>query len=138
MDVNAVEQNVDATREAAGRVLKARERAMELKDRSMPPRLLTDKGLDEWQLRKKVKELLEETGEVEQEAHSADTEANKRWRAVSQATGGHDCAFARFAAETAKEAYEQSNAECSIVAQLADEVRQNCKDALSVTTHPSF
>ena len=125
MDVNAVEQNVDATREAADRVLKARERAMDLKDRSMPPR----QGVDEWQRYKKVKELLEEIGEVEQEANSAGTEANIRWCAVSQATGGHDCAFAQLAAKTAREAYEQSNDECNIVAQLAAEVRQNCKDA---------
>ena len=126
MDVNAIEQNVDATRDAAGRVLKARKRAMEIKDHSM---LLIYADLDEWQRCKKAKELLEEIGKIEQEAHSADTEANESWRAVSHATGGHDFAFARLAAKTAREAYEQSNVECNIVAQLAAEVRQNCKDA---------
>ena len=44
MDVSAIEQNVDATRDAAGRVLKARKRAMEIKDHSM---LLIYASLDE-------------------------------------------------------------------------------------------
>ena len=126
MDVNAVEQNVDATQNAAGRVLKARRRAVEIKDISM---LLTDGGLDEWQRYKKAKELFEDIGKVEQEANSADIEANKCWRAVSRAIGGHDSAFARFAKKTAREAYEQSNAECNTVPGLAAKVRQNCKDA---------
>ena len=127
VDVNAVEQNVDATRDAAGRVRKARDRAMEIKNRSM---LLIYKDLDEWQRYKEAKELLEEVEEVEREANSADTEANERWRAVIPATGGSNCAFARLAVKTAKEAYLHSNAECQlIVDQLAPEVRQNCKDA---------
>ena len=126
MDVNAVEQNVVDTRDAAGRVLKARKRAMEIKDRSM---LLTDGDLDEWQLYKKAKELFEEIGEVEQEANNAAIEANKCWRDVSRAIGGRDSAFTRLAKKTAREAYEQSNAEHNTVARLAAKVRQNCKDA---------
>ena len=126
MDVNTVEQNVDATRDAAERVLRARERAMKIENDSMS---LIYEDLDEWQRYKKAKGLLEEIDEVEQDARSAGIKANECRLAVIQAIGGHSGAFARCAREAAEKAYEQSRGVEEIVRRLAGETRKNCKDA---------
>ena len=81
MDMNTIEADVDAARDAATRVREAREKAAALKDATMP---IT--GQDAWELYKKAKSFCEEAEQVEQEAQTAYKEASDRWHAVADAT----------------------------------------------------
>ena len=124
--VNTVEEKVDATRDAAERVLRLGERAMKIENDSM---FLIYEDLDEWQRYKKAKGLLEEIDEVEQKACRADEEVNECFHAVIQAILGHSDEFARCAKEAAEKANKQSQGVKQIVVRLASETRQHCKDA---------
>ena len=126
MDMNTIEADVDAARNAAARIHEARKKAMALKDATMQ---ITEQ--DAWALYKKAKRFLEEAEQVRLEAQTAYEEASNRWHAVAEATNAHVQvdALATLARCTARRAYEQANEDMNIISQLVGEVTQNCKDA---------
>lgn len=127
MDMRSVEQDVDAARDSANRVREIREQAMEAKDKS----LCNIYEKEKWLRYKEARKLEKESEKLEQEAYREYEKTSKHYRDVMQATIVHEQHDgAKVARTAAKCAYEEANSEINIISQLAEEVRQNCKDAI--------
>ena len=129
--MDAVEQDVDAARCAAARVDGAHKAAMVVKDESL--QVIHEK--DGWLRYQKGKELRQEVEKALRDAENAYAEVSERRQSVIKATKGYEAdslgALARKAVESA---YKEANQKINILVQLVEEVQQNFRDAMKLSS----
>ena len=131
MNMDAVEQDVDAARCAAVRIDEAHKAAKAAKDESL--KVIYEK--DGWLRYKKSKKLWEEVEEAMRDAENAYREVSERRQAVIKATKGYEAdSLVTLAREAVESAYKEANQKINILAQLVGEVRQNFRDAFDLSS----
>ena len=127
MNMDVVEQDVDAALCAAARIDEAHRAVMAAKDKSL--KVIYEKN--DWVRYKEASELREEAKKAKRDAESAYAEVRKRRQSVIQATYGyeedHPITIER---KVVERVYDQAKQKVEVIAQLVEEVRQNFRDAL--------